>query len=906
MSRFIPSRLAMAVAAAPFLLSAANASFSQDDDVDAMLEEVVVTASFRASIEKALDASRNEVSVRESIMAEDIGKFPDLNLAESLQRISGVSITREGGEGRQITLRGLSPGFTRTTLNGMEVPASTDGLDSVNGVNTGRGFDFNVFASELFNRIDIQKSARAGVEEGGIAGSVDLYTAKPFDKPGFNAALSGQGAFNIDYDTTDPRVAGLISNTFADETVGVLLSFAHTERTVRQEGFGSVRWSYPEDDGDEWADLSSTVIRGTQFTDAQLNDGTVWFPRLPRTDIFNNDQERTGVTFALQFRPTEEVELGFDYAASKLENNRDSYNLFAQFRSRYETLTPVELTISDSGVATQGVFDGVVTRSESRRDTSETDFDQFVFSGKYDISDSLSLSGMFGVASSEFVRDYFRINLDSPVARFEYDFGGSNDIAALRYGYDISDISLYTPTRPDVRKWEVERDNQTFRLDLTWTGEQSTITGGIIANDRQVDAAFSRSTGGSYNVDASEVTATSIGEALPVSDFGTALGVPGDFPTTWAVIDFNAAEAAFGRGDEALQEGNGNTFDVTEETLGAYLDISNTSELMGLPLHSNFGVRVVETTTTVKGVTSVGPVEIENTYLDVLPSANFAWEVHDDVQLRMAMGRTMTRPGLNSLRVNNSYEEISGRVTGGNPELDPVRSTDVDVAAEWYFAEGSALKLAYFNKQIEGLIVSSTFEDFVDPDIAAAIVSDPNFDPGRDIDPRTDAYEFSAPINSGNSEFSGFELSYQQGFEDILPAPFNNLGVVANYTAVDASTELNGENVEFEGLSDSLYNFTVYYETDKFGVRLSTNYRSDYITDITGSDGNAEHGTSGQTRYDISAVYNLNDNISFTLEGINLTNVEDRLFTTGDGSLDLVREFNATGRQVFLGVRATF
>jgi TonB-dependent receptor len=230
----------------------------------------------------------------------------------------------------------------------------------------------------------------------------------------------------------------------------------------------------------------------------------------------------------------------------------------------------------------------------------------------------------------------------------------------------------------------------------------------------------------------------------------------------------------------------------------------------------------------------------------------------------------------------------------------------VDVAAEWYFSEGSVLGVTYFHKAIEGLLVDSTFDDFIDPAIADAIVSDPNFDPGRDIDPRTNEYTFSVPINAGDSEISGFELFYQQGFDEVLPAPFNNMGIIANYTAVDASTELNGQDVDFEGLSDSLYNFTVYYETDTFGIRLSTNYRSDYITDITGSDGNAEHGTSGQTRYDLSAVYNLNDNISFTLEGINLTNEEERLFTTGDGSLDLVREFNTTGRQIFLGVRANF
>jgi TonB-dependent receptor len=215
------------------------------------------------------------------------------------------------------------------------------------------------------------------------------------------------------------------------------------------------------------------------------------------------------------------------------------------------------------------------------------------------------------------------------------------------------------------------------------------------------------------------------------------------------------------------------------------------------------------------------------------------------------------------------------------------------------------LGATYFYKDIEGLIVSDTFDAFVDPGVIDFILND-NFDPGRDIDPRTDQYTFSVPINAGNSEIQGLELFYQHSFAELLPAPFDNLGVVANYTLVDASTEFSGEEVDFEGLSDDLYNFTVYYENDRFGVRLSANYRDDYITDITGSDGNAEHATSGATRYDMSATYTINDFLTVTLEGINLTNEEERLYTTGDGSLDLVREFNNTGRQIFLGVRSSF
>lgn len=180
-----------------------TASFAQQkntetsDDVTDEVEVIEVTG-FRGSLIKALDAKRSSANTRESIMAEDIGKFPDLNVAEAIQRVPGVAISREGGEGRNITLRGFSPGFTRTTLNGMEVPAGSDGLDSGGiTVNSSRAFDFHVFASELFNRIDIQKTQTASTEEGGIAGTVDMYSARPFDTPGLTASFSLKGGIMI-------------------------------------------------------------------------------------------------------------------------------------------------------------------------------------------------------------------------------------------------------------------------------------------------------------------------------------------------------------------------------------------------------------------------------------------------------------------------------------------------------------------------------------------------------------------------------------------------------------------------------------------------------------------------------------------------------------------------------------
>ena len=177
MKKFTINPLVIALAAT----SLPVASYAQDanSNSNGSVEEVVVTGSFRASLANALNTKRTSANNVDAIVAEDMGKMPDLNLAESLQRVPGVAITREGGEGRNITVRGLGPGFSATTLNGMEVPSSAGGLDSSGGVNRGRSFDFNVFASELFNKIVLNKSAKGSLEEGGLASTVELYSAKP-------------------------------------------------------------------------------------------------------------------------------------------------------------------------------------------------------------------------------------------------------------------------------------------------------------------------------------------------------------------------------------------------------------------------------------------------------------------------------------------------------------------------------------------------------------------------------------------------------------------------------------------------------------------------------------------------------------------------------------------------------
>src|SRR4051812_42285230 len=235
-SRYESASVGFAVAA---LLALAGTARAQQAPATAAasagesaIDEVVVSG-YRRSLEASLDIKKDAIGAVDAIVAEDIAKFPDLNLAESIQRIPGVSIARDAGEGRQVTVRGLGPQFTRVRVNGMEAMSANGGTDAAGGTNRDRSFDFNTFASELFNAITVRKTASADIEEGSLGATVDLRAARPFDFQGFQFASSIQGSYNDIEDKIDPRAALLVSDRFFDGKFGALLSAAYSGRKLR-------------------------------------------------------------------------------------------------------------------------------------------------------------------------------------------------------------------------------------------------------------------------------------------------------------------------------------------------------------------------------------------------------------------------------------------------------------------------------------------------------------------------------------------------------------------------------------------------------------------------------------------------------------------------------------------------
>ncbi len=875
-------------------------AFAQDaGDVaeeERTLDAVVVTG-FRNSLAESRDLKRDAVNSRESILAEDIGKLPDLNLAEAIQRVPGVSISREGGEGRNITLRGFSPEFTRTTLNGMEVPAGSDGLDSGGiTVNSGRSFDFHVFAAELFNRIDVQKSQTASLEEGGIAGTVDLYSAKPFDFDGFAMSASAQAAYNDLNKEADPRLAFMISDTFANDTIGALFSVAYSDRTVRQEGFGSVRWTTPFVNNDSWAD-TNPVVNGTPAGDCAAADplDCLWAPRLPRADFFGNEQTRLGVTGAFQWRPTDQLELSLDLLHSELTNDRESYNSMEWLLTHgnpgnFTGQTPLEFTLDRSGrYIVAGSFDDVTSWFESRLQTSESKFDQVVLSGEYQLSDSIVADGMIGWARNDADRDELRFFVRSVPHTYSYDYS-NNEVAAISYGaYDVNDPNNYVDALTNQNRTNrVEKENFTSKLNLTLEGDQFSTKVGVAYNDRSVTSSQGQG---------ASPTITGIGAYLrpfPYDDFGNGLSGPSlvQFP----VVDFGAIQRA-GLIAPGYTPSLADGWTVGEETMAAYVELNGEFDLAGMPLRTNAGIRYVKTTVTSEALVGATPVSVERDYDNYLPSLNLALDINDDLVGRFSYGRSMTRPGLSSLNIARPSFGYTTRTVGnlGNPGLNPYESNDIDVGLEWYFGGEGLLSVAVFHKDIVTSLTTEEELRLIDAEFWPAIYADPTYDASFQADPALVPYTHFVPTNSTEGfAVKGFEVTYQQPFT-FLPGLLSNFGFTGNYTRVSAD--------DARGLSPNSYNATLYYEVDQYGGRVTMNKRDDYLIGEPGGNGHVQERKFGPTHVDFSSFYNFSDQMTFTFEIINLTDEDERIYGTGDGTLDLTREFSHTGRQFMLGVR---
>lgn len=914
---------------------AAGSAFAQDaqtppQDGEATAVDDVIVTGFRASLQNATNIKRRESGVVDAIVAEDIAAFPDMNLAESLQRIPGVAITRVGGEGRQISVRGLGPEYTRVRINGMEALATSGGSSSGGAVgnNRGRGFDFNIFASELFNSLTVRKSASADVEEGSLGATVDLSTSRPFDYREPTLVAVAQFGYNDFSQNSDPRFALLASRTWMDGKIGALASVAYGQRHALEELHGTTQWGLSSANN---GFSSASTLPG--YTPAQYNSsaGTQQFfhPRNPSFNRYEHEEERLGVTAGLQFRPSDQTLISLNGLYGKLEGTRNEHLLQAIAFSRSGAGKP-NMIIRDGEVSADndlvyGLFDNVDMRTQSSYHELATTFTQLTADFTHDFSDRFRISGMVGRSKSDFdaptniTVTFERIDTDG----YSFDYRDNERVPEINLGFD--------PTDP--ANWQTSAGNSALNIDVIRVintfdtakfeagydiSPNLTIRGGIDWRKFGFDKRQKLRAAAETNIPI--LTAAQLAQASEViTGWGKGLDIRGNSPTAWLVPNIAAyAElfpiysntGLFAVSDTAQSEARGGNGTVEEENTGAFIQADFNFDLMGIPVRGDVGLRYLKTEQNSDGYAAVGTtielVTAERSYDKYLPSLNLAFELSEEMIVRFAAAKTIARPGLGSLSPGGDISVQGGNrsYSTGNPNLDPTESVNLDLAAEWYPTQGGLFSLGLFYKDI------STFAQTLRTIAPYNTLGLPLELLNGTIALPTDDFEVTRPVNSEGGPLKGIELNIQQQFT-FLPGFWSNFGGLFNYTFVDSeieyltSTTPGAPTVSntLVGLSKNAANATLYYEDDAFSIRGSVAYRSKYLTAYPGSRGNTEAGTNETLNFDMQASYQINDALQVSVEAINLTDEADNRYVD---ATDRPWVYSHTGRQFYVGLRYTY
>lgn len=955
---------------------AASATPPARSDTSEKVETVVVTG-FRASLESAINAKREDTGIVDVIKAEDIGKFPDSNLAESLQRIPGVVIDRDAGEGRNITVRGLGLDFTRVRINGIEGLATTGGTDSSGGNNRSRGFDFNVFASELFNSITVRKSASADVDEGSLGATVDLQTARPFDSKGFRAAFSVKERYNDLSKKGGPRAAFLLSNTSADGKFGALISGAYSKRQALEEGFSTVRWDNGPSSGGWCAPVGLTANPTTStattcgpaaqsvarlpasagataaYNDASL--ATNFHPRLPRYGRLTHEQDRVGLTGALQWRPSAGTLLTFDMMFAKLDATRQEDFLQAISFSRNAgqggkpQTSVVSTEYSPAGSLLRGVYNGVDIRAESRFDKLSTEFTQPTLTFEHRLNDALKLTAKIGRADSKFRNPIqTTTTLDAlNVNGYEIDFRGNDRLPAIKYPFDVTQpggaltivgvptvttgaqpttIANTTASEIRIRPQGSNNRNDVAQLNVAWeVNDTWSVKFGPDYKKYSFDTYEFRRVNQNDTIFAPPAGTTVTNLTTTLTGFGRGLNLPAGTPTSWVIPNLSAIAQAYniycnciisgpagGPGDFTLSSttnGNarGNNRGVTETDTGGWLMADYNTQLLGRPVRGNIGARYVQTKVSAYGYQSTGGgslVTVDHSYDDFLPSANVSIDVTRDFVVRLAAAKVMTRPQLGFLSPGGSISTTGTlAINTGNPLLKPFRAKTLDASFEWYFGKNALLGLGLFHKDINTYIQSLRVNvPFNETGLPLSLLPS-NFN-GSEV------FQVTTPVNSPGGKLNGFEINYQQPFT-FLPGQLKHTGIQANYTYVKSRIDYLVSPTSAATITDDLLNLsprsygaTLYYDNGRFSARVTGTHRSAFLTRVPGQNNNDVEGKNKTFNVDLSMSYKWNDKLEFSLEGVNLTNQANDQFVSRARNGVVV--YNVTGREYMAGLRYKF
>ena len=902
------------------------AGMAQADSDEGLIQEIEVIG-IRSTLEQNLDLKRNSASFLDAITAEDIGKFPDKSVADALQRVPGVSITRDGGEGQFVSVRGISSDLSLTLLNGNYVATASTALDPQ------RSFNFALLPSSLVSSVEVYKSPQAKIDEGGIGGTIVVNTRKPLDME------SGSGFFNVESVYADVSgksegsYGGLYSWKNDSGTFGVLASVSTQDRTAVTE---SVR-------GENWQLFGGSDVEGATWGALATVDGDEISGYMPFAvaNVQNVEaRDRTGYQLTMQWAPSDRIEATFNYLGAKLSQNTDKLEEVG-YQSDFWTSGPSfeGNALYESAITDYEVNNGVITRIHME-DPDQTDglaqigtgnvdleaygvggyeFDSESKSETYDLE--VIYSGDFytatlnvgstksdgGLTSGRYQRFHGE---DGAVASWGWDLNGSQ----ILNGPDTSTFNRHDWHQPD--QGGTQKDEETyFQVDMNIDRGYGIFTSfdvGMKVRDHDINSANSNMIYDDVDADGNQIddnadlwggccglgysyhhlstlTASGVSDVQGMLQTGSSLtgkagtGTSGLTGMNWDGYQ-NWLDAQGFVPWESIYTAI--VFDVEEDIKTAYVQGNFESG----NISGNLGVRYVETDQEARGYDTLNGVRDDiqdvstGSSSNVLPSLNVKWDVSDDLVVRASAAKVMARVDYKDLgTASNAFplpDGMIGQGSDGNPNLKPYAATQYDLGVEWYFAEASLVGATVFQKNIDTFVTSNQYLDTR------------NYEGLGDVQ-----INITTPINGNDAESNGVELFYQQVFDW-------GGGVIANYTYTDTSlaTVSTGgvTEVPLPGTSKHQYNASAFYETDRYSARVSYNWRDDYAGSV--SNGQVLY-TDSYGQVDLNGSYSINDSLQLNLSVINLTEETGYVYW---GQADRLAERNYAGRRIYVGMNYKF
>jgi iron complex outermembrane receptor protein len=887
------------------LVHAEDATAPQDK---ADLQEITVTG-IRKSIEDSINVKKNLDVVSDTISAEDVGQFPDINLAESLQRITGVQITRlsadgtTADEGQYVSVRGLPTEFNYVSLNGEGVASASNSLLNQT---SDRSFNFSVLSPDFISSLEVYKSPKADLTEGGVAATINVKTVLPFDigQQVFKASVEGQSSSQETRPT--PNLSAIYSNIFADGQVGVTVGYAWNKRKYLNTTVTNAQLDPQTVNGKNYFVLDSNGVSETE-----------------------NLYDTKSAYAAFQYRPVNNLILTVIGLHSVTDNNevQPAFTIRPQYASSYSSLVA-----APNGVLTTEVGNDTYYEVQNFDTWNVNTLDNLTFKEEWssgnlsiesalDYSDSKTTSSQFGIDTLESGRfgvgpaysGGYHINPGDPIASFVLDpkfntANGSN--------YFFNYIGGNRLVRDDIIR--------SARLDATYR-----LPGSVIESVK-VGARYEEEVNNNSNVFEGDFSQGHASVAPYVT--GSLLPPPSLYgyngqayvPLNYAFVNPQSyLNALYGGSYNKWLNASttqpsfnpSNQYTIAEKNTGLYA-MAQYKFNWQVPVHGNFGVRFVRTQQSItdtavdlNNITIISPpppppapsvivpagslYTLSRSYNDVLPSFNLTADLRDDLLLRFAAAKVMSRPTLDNLVPRYSVSaSTTNTVSGGNPDLDPFRAWQYDLSLEYYFQPGSIASVAIFYKDVK---------DFIQTEHRPLVLQGVTFDQ-------------TLPVNTAGGYVEGAEVGYTQLFT-FLPSFLSGFGVQANATwaqgTEDADPAANLPAHAFQNLSKWTTNASVFYDQHGVNVRLAYNYRSDYLFDpnLRGLGNTAVYGNSFST-LDFQASYAITRFLSVFAEGNNLARKPQifsmRVTAAGQGPTNYPQTWIEGSRRVAAGFRVSF